>query len=160
MDLKVLRIAAATAFLAAHAFGAEPSVVLVQGRAVRHSPRMMSWSLCENGVFSGPREGETYRVPPGRTLVITEASFTLHGGGARSARSALLSLILKQGPASFNLGGVTGHLESHLATKVLSKRFSPGLVVPGGAEVRGELTELESGGGSVAMDLNLYGYLR
>ncbi len=40
----------------------------------------------------------------------------------------------------------------------MGKRFSPGLLVPAGSEVRGELAELEAGGTPVTLDVDLYGY--
>ncbi|WP_306599443.1 hypothetical protein [Geothrix sp. 21YS21S-2] len=158
MGSKVLRIAAVAALAAAAAFGAERTLVLVQGKAVRNSARVKAWSLSENGLFSLPREGEFFRVPQGRTLVITEVAFTLRGKVNRSARALRLGIILKQGNTSYDLAGITTRLESRLTANIVGKRFSPGLLVPAGAEVQGELSELEAGGTPVVMDVNLYGY--
>jgi len=158
MGSKVLKIAVVAALAAAAAFGAERTLVLVQGKAVRNSARVKAWSLSENGLFSLPTEGEFFRVPPGRTLVITEVAFTMRGKVNRSARALRLGLILKQGNTSYDLAGITTRLESRLTANIVGKRFSPGLLVPAGAEVQGELSELEAGGTPVVMDVNLYGY--
>lgn len=158
MGARMLRIAAATALVAVQAFGAERTLVLVQGRGVHNSARLLRWSVCENGVFSAPLDGETFRVPAGRSLVITEASFTLRGKVNRSARAVRLGIVMRQGSLSFDLAGMTARLEARLSANIVGKRFSPGLLVPAGAEVRGEMAELESGGSPLSMDVNLYGY--
>jgi len=158
MGFKVLRIAAAAVLVAASASAAERTLVLVQGRGVRNSAKLLSWSVCENGVFSAPRDGETFRVPAGRNLVITEAAFTLRGKVNRSARAVRLGIVMRQGSLSYDLAGITTRLESRLLANIVGKRFSPGLLVPAGAEVRGEMAELEAGGSPVSVDVNLYGY--
>ncbi len=158
MGSRMLIIAAALALVAGQAFGAERTLVMVKAVGVKNSARTFSWSVSENGVFSASRNGEAFRVPAGRTLVITEASFTLRGKVNRSARAVRLGIVMKQGSSSYDLAGVTTRLESRLTENIVGKRFSPGLLVPAGSEVRGELAELEAGGTPVTLDVDLYGY--
>lgn len=155
MGSRFLKIAAAVALVTAAAFGGERTLVIVQGKAVRNSARTCSWSVCENGVFSTHRDSETFRVPPGRTLVITEAAFILRGKVNRAVR---VGVTMRQGNETFDLAGITARLEAQLGTNFVGKRFSPGLVVPAGSEVRGELSEVEPGGAVPRMDVNFYGF--
>jgi hypothetical protein len=90
--------------------------------------------------------------------VITEAAFYLRGRVNRGARAVRLGITLRQATETLDLAALTARLDAGLGTNIVSRRFSPGLVVPAGAEVRSELKEAEGGSQGLALSVSFYGY--
>ena len=143
--------------LAASAHAGERTHVLLQGKAQGQGLQRLTWTLSENGVRSTPGALDGFRVPAGRQLIIQQVAFTLRGGSTAS-RAAHFRLAVRQGRDTFELADVTGRLLAHLRTNSLGKKFTPGLLVPAGAEVLAGLMELSPGEGAARVDVTLHGY--
>jgi|GEM_PF-2599333 len=137
------------------AWGQERSVVVVRGTAERNSSRAFSWTVCEEGALSSPYTAEAFKVPKGRRLLITEAAFTVRARGAKAAR---LRIYLKTGMETFDLAVFDAGLTGPLAAETFTKRFTPGLPVAGGQEVRGEVIDVAPSGTAAPAEVTFYGY--
>ena len=143
--------------LTASAGARERTQVLLQGKAHGQGLQRMTWTLTENGVRSKPGAAEGFKVASGRHLIIKQVAFTLRGSSAAS-RAAHYHLAMRQGRDTFELAEVTGQLLPYLHTNTLGKKFTPGLLVPAGAEVLGGLMDLTPGDGAARVEITLYGY--
>ena len=159
MLIKYLKITTACLALAGAAAAADRAIVLIQGKAQLNASRGMAWTLCENGVPSRLAGADGFTVPQGRSLLITEAAFTVRGGIVRASRGAEFRLTMRVGRDTLDLAEVSGRIAAGMAATTVTRTFTPGLVVPSGAEVRGALAELEPGGGHPQVEVTLYGYL-
>jgi len=131
----------------------EKPVVVIQGRA--RGP-VMVWTACERGNVGQPAEGGFFKVPSGRNLVITEVAFTLRSAPTRFARAAHVRLVLKKGQETFDLAEVSGRQLVNMESTTFWKSFSPGLLIPGGAEAGLGKKDIHPPGGAV--DVTFYGY--
>jgi len=156
MFADVCKITAALA-LTASAHAGDRTHVLLQGKAQGQGLQRLTWTLCENGVRSTPGALDGFKIPAGRQLLIKQVAFTLRGG-SNASRAAHFRLAMRQGRDTFELAEVTGKLLAHLRTHTLGKKFTPGLLVPAGAEVLGGLIELTPGDGAARVDVTLHGY--
>ena len=152
--MRILLLAAA---LAVASPAANRSSVILQGRALADSPSERTWTLCLDGVPAAAGRGEAYQVPAGRVLVITEAAFTVRGGGTQWARAGNFRLCARRGGVTFELAQLSAPLLAGLEACTVSRPFTPGLHVPPGSELRAEAAELKPGG-PAPVDVTLYGY--
>jgi hypothetical protein len=105
--------------------------VTIQGHSAPGQARV--WSTYQNGRYR--REdysGNFFRVPAGRSLVITQAECTFAGD---SRKIINLELVLNQGVPTFPLARATFCNPDGVAMFTAVKTFSPGLVVPAGGQV-------------------------
>ena len=159
MQIRYLKIATLALALAGAGLAADRSIVVIQGQEARNVAGSRSWTLCESGRPKPAGSGACFTVPAGRDLVITEAAFTVRGGATTFARAA--SFVITQGTGSdaFDLAEVSDRLLANLADATVYKRFSPGLLVPGGTAVTARQKQLQPGGGKATLDVTFYGFL-
>jgi hypothetical protein len=159
MNFKCLKSAILGLAVASATLAADRNIVIVQGKAATSSVRNLEWTLFDNGRPSSGGTAEYFKVPADRYLIITEAAFSVRGAPAKAIRYGLFRITLKKGVETFDLATVSDRIPANLDGATTSKRYSPGLVVPPGGEVRGELKNLYPAGGPVPVDVSFYGFL-
>ena len=159
MFIKYLKIATVAFSLTPAAFAADRSFVVIQGKGTSNVAGSRVWTLCEQGRVGRLGSGPAFTVPQGRYLVITEAAFTVRGGATKFARAASFVVTMGSGPDAFDLAEVTDRLLPYMDNNTVSKRFTPGLMVPSGVPVTGTQKQIQPGGGSATLDVTFYGFL-
>ena len=145
--------------LSVAAQAADRTILCLQNRNQKATTGRMTWTLLENGKVTYTSQAEGFKVPSGHYLVITEAAFILRGVRPYGAYSAAFRIMMKSGMDSFDLMESSDELPIWLEAAVVRKTFTPGLVVPSGAELQGVLSALVPKSSSATLDTNFYGYL-
>lgn len=153
----VCRILAALAVAMAAEAGT-PHLVVIHGRLQHGGSGDLYWTVREHGAWTRLGYGDSFKVPAGRTFLLTEASLIVHAGPTEGDRAANVRIEAKEGFQYKELAGFTARLQPMLRVNTLSKRFRPPLPLPAGAEVRAGLLELQPAGRPVRTEVTFYGY--